>query len=366
MADVLIVDYLEDFESYAVGTKPSTWYGSCEITASGVVKQDPNTLQNYVSQGLLVGTVNTGSINVVAPYPRLDAVLPISYDDLWSISFKMKVQALSGCMSSSTIQAPLTLVSIGSIDRNEQLRLQITPDGYLMAYPLKTNILANDCTWHYFKIEMWDSFFNVYIDNESSPIIQQAIPMFQPYWKGGDNRIAVTFPVDGLHQVIIDDFTFQTTATSPSDTYTRASCFSIRDGNNNPVPNAPVFLIPASITSNQVTDAYGRFSITDIPSNADVLFVRPDLTTALITKEDVALAKQRRLVSGADEFSNVCVDADGLGIAAARMYYIDTNNPAFYTDTDGKIARTSISTGYHVFVKTVNNESVYLDATLFS
>lgn len=358
-----LTTYSDDFSTYAAGAKPSDWYGSCAVAVSGVVETIGGV--ETVTNGLLIGTLNTGDVSVRAPYPRLDSTVPVNFADAWTLSWKQKVQALSGCLSESALTSNLTLATLGSIDREDKLKIQITSDGYIMIYPLLTNFTADSCEWIYFKIEVWDCFFNLYINDLYTPVIQQAIPMQLPYWKAGDNRIALTFPVDGLHQLIVDDYSFSTTSTLPSDVYTKASCFAIRDSNNSAVPEAPVYLIPVTTAANQVTDAYGRFTLADVPSNVDVLVVAPDLTTKLMTASNIALAKQRRLVSGADDYSNIVIDAEGAGISGARLYYIDINNPAFYTDTEGKIARTSVGSGYHAVVKSTTDESVYLDATLF-
>lgn len=360
-----LTNFTDDFESYAIGAKPPDWYGSCSVVASGVVVISGGV--EVISNGLLIGTLNAGDVSVRAPYPRLDATIPVNFSDAWTVSWKMKVQAMSGCISESTLAANLTLATIGSIDREDKLKIQIAPDedGHIVAYPLVTSEHAGSCEWVYFKLEMWDAFFNLYINDMTTPVIQQAVPMQLPYWRAGDNRIALTFPVDGLHQLIIDDYEFSTTSTLPSDVYTKASCFAIRDSNNAAVPEAPVYLIPVTTAANQITDTYGRFNLTDVPINVDILVVSPDLTTKLMTATNIAVAKQRRLVSGADEYSNIVVDASGAGISGARLYYIDVNNPAFYTDSDGRIARTSVGSGYHAVIKSANDESVYLDATLF-
>lgn len=353
MADLLQINQTFDESDVTVGMLGPGWYGSCSVVSGG-----------YSGQGLEVGT--DGGVNVVAPYPRADMVVPATYEECWEIEFKFMVTSIAGCTEQIYNPNILTLMTLGSMDRDDKLKIQMTPDGYLQVYPYKSTTLINTCNWTYVKIKVWDTYFNVYINHTTNPFLQYGIPNFDPYWKRGDNRIKLTFPVDGLHKLVIDDFKFTTTATQPSDAYIAAGCYAIRDAQNNPAARVPVFLVSATAAANQVTDSYGRFTVTDIPGEVDAFIVYPDLRTAILTASDIALSKQRRLISGADDLCNVILDSDGDPVAAARIYYVNTKTASFYTDSEGKFPKTSVPEGYNVFIKTDDNHTLYLDSTLFS
>jgi|GEM_PF-4635701 len=353
------ITFTDNFNTYTSGYVPLNWYGSCEVTTNGYPDESL-----VLTPGLLIGT--DGGVDVVAPYPRADYVVPLAQNDAWSIEFKMMVRSLDGCFTVDTCDTPITLFTLGSMDSEHRLKIQATPDGYLQVYPYKTTTSILTCTWIYIKIEVWDVYVNVYVNNSTTPFLQYAIPKFEPFWHAGDNRIRLVFNCSSTHRLILDDFVFSTTATLPNETYVDAACYAIRNSLNEVAANASVFLLDATVAANQTTDANGAFSITNVPSESSVFVVHPDLKTSFIPKDDVLLAKQRRAVSGVDEFSNILYDDDGTPVAGARLYYIDVGNPNFSTDTDGRFARSEVPAGYNVFIWTEDDETCYLDSSLFS
>lgn len=358
--------YAETFDDYTVGVTPDGWTGSCAVTSGGYDSEGSTT------PGLLIGSV--GDINVIAPYPRPDYMVPKNSEDAWNIEFLLKLDSLDSYLSAA--ETPLTICTLGSMDREEKLKLQIVPGDstcgtevgawYLQVYPYKTTHRVDDCRWNWIKIQVWDTYFNVYVNNSVTPFLQYGIPNFAPYWRAGDTRQRLTFPVSCYHTLIIDDYVFSTLMVTPDDIDYSTVCYAIRDSSNNPVTDAPVFLFPVTTPANQVTDAFGRFTVADVPENMDIFIVYPSLKSAIVVAADVALAKQRRLISGIDDYTNLVLDEDNEPVPGAKLYYMSGRDPSFYTDEYGKFPRTSVPSEYNVFIKASNGGTLYLDSSLFS